>query len=188
MFSRNECNTGWTQFKQVNGVPITVKIPTHLKLYVYEKHYLELETTAGVQRVSKAELPVIRDFAHEMVYGEKVVMVDFKRPGAGAFNLEVDFTEDQYIQKIQHDITDTTLEQVNEFVGTSLPNFFKPVSDSGGADDISKKLKEVKSVAAVGMFELDAPDFEEQVTAFLQQHINCQSTSGSPVALNSFGE
>jgi hypothetical protein len=175
MFTRDEFNSGWSKFKKVDGVPITIKIPTHLKVYVYEKHFLQLDNVGAVQQVNLVELPVvIRDFAHEFVYTEKVVMVDFKRPAAGAFNLEVDFTEDQYIKKVQHDITDETIARVSEFVGTIAPGgvFKASTGDSEAPDELAKKIKEIKSVAAVGMFEVDAPDFELKVQEFLDCHIN----------------
>lgn len=170
VFSRNESNTGWCQFEKVDGMPITVKIPTHLKLYVYDKYFLEIDSVAGTDRLTKADIPVLKDFAHEMVYTEKVIMVDFKRPAAGSSNLHVDFTEDQYIKSVQQDITDETLARVNEFVGTALPNFLNASEESGTIDD---KIKEVKSVVAVGMFEVDDPNFEQLVQEFLHLHVNC---------------
>lgn len=171
MFSRNETNSGWMQFRRVHGFPITIKVPTHLKLHVYEKHFLEEGDGSYV------DLPVtIRDFAHEMVYSEKIVMVDFKRPAAGTFNLDVDLTEDQYIKKIQHDVTDETLEQVNAILGTlsSPGGLFNPASTDADPPqtDGDKSLREVRSVVAVGVFEIDAPDFELQINEFLNCHIN----------------
>ncbi|MBL8810739.1 MAG: hypothetical protein JNM43_11225 [Planctomycetaceae bacterium] len=174
MFSRNESNTAWCQFKKVDGVPITVKIPTHLKLYVYDKYFLEIDKIAGSERLAKADIPILRDFAHEMIYTEKVVMVDFKRPAAGSSNLKVDFTEDQYIKNMQQDITDETLQRVNELVATTLPSF---VEASGGTEPqkIEDRIKEVKSIVAVGMFDVDDPNFEMLVQQFLQDHVNCSA-------------
>lgn len=174
MFSRNESNSAWCQFEQVDGIPITVKIPTHLKLYVYDKYFLEIDKIAGSERLATADIPVLRDFAHEMVYTEKVVMVDFKRPAAGSANLKVDFTEDQYIKNYTQDITDETLQRVNELVATTLPSFFEA---SGGSEPqkIEDRIKEVKSIVAVGMFEVDDPNFEMQVQQFLQDHVNCSA-------------
>lgn len=176
MFSRDESNMGWTQFKKVAGIPITLKVPTHIKMYVYETHYLETDDLGNqIKKTRYVELPVtIRDFAHELVYSEKIVMVDFKRPAAGAFNLEVDLTDDQYIKKIQHDVTDETINQVSGLIATlgsagGTDSLFRKASRQG--DNIST-LQEIKSVVAVGMFEVDAPDFEDQVRTFLECHIN----------------
>lgn len=172
IFFRDEMNMQWNVMK-ADGIPITVKVPTHLKLYVYEKHFLEKATVGEISTVKYLELPVIlRDFSSDFLYTEKMVLVDFKRPAAGAFNLEVDLTEDQYIQKIQHDITDETIQRVTEFVDTIAPQgFFKQASGEPGAE-IEPLIKELKSVVAVGMFEIDAPDFELKVAEFLNCHIN----------------
>lgn len=173
MFTRDECNTGWNKFEKVDGIPITLKVPTHLKLYVYETHYLESDDLGNnVKKYGYVRLPVtIRDFAHELVYSEKIVMVDFKRPAAGAFNLEVDLTDDQYLKKIQHDVTDNTLNEVNGILNTlgGANSIFK---NSSLQPTSTESLKEIKSVVAVGMFEIDAPDFELQVQEFLNCHIN----------------
>jgi hypothetical protein len=39
MLARDEGNSSWTHSK-VNGYPITVKVPTHLRLTIYEKFYV----------------------------------------------------------------------------------------------------------------------------------------------------
>ena len=173
MFSRNEMNSSWCRFRKVAGIPITIKVPTHVKMYVYETHYLEQDDAGnGVKKTAYINLPVtIRDFAHEMVYSEKIVMVDFKRPAAGAFNLEVDLTDDQYIKKIQHDVTDQTLNEINGILNTlgGQNSIFKLASKQ---DNNISSITEVKSVVAVGMFEIDSPDFEFQVQEFLDCHIN----------------
>jgi hypothetical protein len=127
-----------------------------------------------VKTVKYVELPVVlRDFAQDYIYTEKVIMVDFKRPAAGAFNLEIDMTDDQYIKKIQHDITDETIQRVTEFVDTLAPQgLFKPVSGKEPGVEVEPRIKEIKSVVAVGVFEVDAPDFEQQIASFINCHIN----------------
>lgn len=176
VFTRNESNSGWSLVKRVKGIPITVKIPTHVKLYVYEKIFLqEVKAIGDVTEIREIELRVpVRDFAQDFIYSEKIMMVDFKRPAAGAFNLEVDLTEDQYIEKIQHDVTDETIQRVTELVGTLAPDGLlgrlASKDDPGGM--IDPKIKEVKSVVAVGVFEIDAPDFELQIAEFLECHLN----------------
>ncbi len=37
---------------------------------------------------------------------------------------------------------------------------------------VDEQLEEISSVVAVGMFEIDAPDFEQQVSTFLNCHLN----------------
>ncbi len=171
MIERDELNTHWHKHRHLHGIPITLKVPTHVKVYVFEKHYLELVNVGGNYEVQPVDLDVpIRDFSHEFLYTEKIFTVDFKRPAAGSYNLRLDMTEDQYFAKIQHDVTDETIAKVTELLGKVLPDgglFAAPVSGPDKPDP-----KEIRSVVAVGVFEIDAPDFEHQIAAFLNCHIN----------------
>lgn len=171
MVTRDETNQVWETYPHLKGIPITLKVPTHVKLFVFEKHYLELVTVGGIQEVQPVDLDIpIRDFAQEFLYTEKIFTVDFKRPAAGSFNLRLDMTEDQYFAKIQHDVTDETIAKVSELLGKLLPSsglFATPASGENAPD-----AKEIRSLVAVGVFEIDAPDFEDQVAAFLNCHIN----------------
>lgn len=181
MLARNESNSGWERHPHLRGVPITVKVPTHVKLYVYEKHFF-IPTEAGIRRL---ELPyAVRDFSYDFIESEKIFTVDFKRPGAGDFNLRLDMKADQYIDKVQHDVTDKTLEDVTALIGSIAPGgiFGTPVAPQKSAAETAggsfkegipaEHLKEVNSVVAVGMFEIDAPDFEQQITEFVNCHLN----------------
>lgn len=170
MLTRNESNLCWQKIKHLKGVPITVKVPTHLKVYVYEKHFLE-ERDGQIQ-VVKLDF-VIRDFASEFLYTEKVFTVDFKRPAAGSYNLDLDLTEDQYIQKISHDVTDETIKDVTALLG-ALPGLGIKFAEGGEGErgTLDERLKEVKAVVAVGLFEIDDPEFEAQVTEFVNCHMN----------------
>lgn len=174
VLTRNELNDDWSIMRHIKGIPITVRVPTHVKLYVYDKYFLqEVQLVEGVSEIRPVELEIpVRDFAQDFIYTEKVIMVDFKRPAAGSFNLEVDLTEDQYIEKIQHDVTDETIQRVTELVGQLMPEGIGAFASKGAGEDIDPKLKEIKSVVAVGVFEVDAPDFELQITEFLNCHLN----------------
>ncbi len=228
MVTRDETNQVWEQHRCLNGIPITLKVPTHLKLYVFQNHYLEavevgyaiqnggqpappeppapmqsgMPMTGSAVRQSPIQLAsrrqdqdptpgnagqtqktpiyeicpvaldvVVRDFAHEFMYTEKIFVVDFKRPAAGSSNLRVDMTEEQYFDQIQHDITDSTISAITGLLGASTPGFTgAPAGDRGvGAQP---DLFPIRSLVAVGIFEIEAPDFEQQVADFINCHIN----------------
>lgn len=104
MLTRDESNSFWTRKGNLKGVPITLKVPTHVNLTIFERHFLFEDGNGYHKRI---KLPfVVRDFAQEFVYSEKIFTVDFKRPAAGLYNLNLDLTSDQYIDELQHDITD----------------------------------------------------------------------------------
>ena len=176
MLTRNETNTGWCRVTHLKGAPITLKVPTHLRVYVYQKHFMEQVNVAGVSKWQRVEMPTLYDFGSETLYTEQIFTTDFKRPAAGAFNLDVDFTSDQYLQKVQQDITDETLSEIGNLLG-QLPGLFSPVpgptaGQASGADGAGNDLREIKSVAAAGVFEVNAQDFEIQVQNFIATHLN----------------
>jgi hypothetical protein len=173
MVTRDESNQTWTRHQCLQGVPITLKVPTHVKVYVIEHHYLQrVKDEKDVVRTQRLTLPyVVRDFAQEFIYTEKIFTVDFRRPAAGTYNLRLDMTDDQYIEKVQHDVTDRTITDVGKLIKEVAPGGLFPTlrSEPGDPEDY---LHEVTSVVAVGIFEIDAPDFEQQLTAFLNCHLN----------------
>jgi hypothetical protein len=176
MVTRDETNQIWERHNCLNGIPITLKVPTHLKLYVFHKHYLEAVRKKGETKVSGVRPVnidvVVRDFAHEFMYTEKVFVVDFKRPAAGSSKLRVNMTKEQYIDEIQHDITDETISAVTGVLGA----FTGPRGLSVKAEPVSGDLKpdvtELRSLVAVGIFEIEDPDFEWKVKQFMDCHVN----------------
>jgi hypothetical protein len=179
MLTRNECNTGWNKIAHLHGTPITLRVPTHLRVYVYEKYYVENVNVAGVSRWQRVELPCICDFGSETLYTDKIFTTDFIRPAAGAFNLKVDYTDDQYISRVQQDITDDTLKEIGNLV-SKIPSLFVPQVPGANASDAAQggtELREIKSVVAANVFEIDDPNFETNVMDFVQTHLNGRGTN-----------
>jgi hypothetical protein len=177
MIERDESNQQWDRKGPLQGIPITLKVPTHLKLYVFDKHYLEvvdIDAAGKTQKVQPVALDIpLRDFAHEFMYTEKIFTVDFKRPAAGTSNLRLDMTEEQYFAKIQHDVADQTIEAVTGLLGSLFPKEgMLPSPRTTTTPSRKPNLKELKALVAVGVFEIEAPDFEQQVAGFLNCHVN----------------
>jgi hypothetical protein len=183
LLERDPMNTSWSQPRHLNGIPITLKVPTHVKLYVFDVHFVQvIDLGGGKQEVVPVELDVpIRDFASEFIYTEKIFTVDFKRPAGGSANLRLDISDDQYIKEIQHDITDTTIQNITDQLaqllpgGTLFPAQAKPKTPTGATASLAANQvspSSVKSLVAVGVFEVDAPDFEQRIREFLDCHIN----------------
>ena len=110
MLTRDESNQFWSRKGALKGVPITLKVPTHVQLTMFERHFL-FKNSEG-QNVRLALPFVVRDFSQEFIYSEKIFTVDFKRPAAGLYNLNLDLSPDQYISELQHDVTDETIREV----------------------------------------------------------------------------
>ena len=172
MLHRDESNLSWQKTRHLPGVPITLKVPTHLEVSVKEKHYLTTVKAGGVERVERVKLDApIRSVSTEFIKTEKIFTVDFKRPAAGTMKLSLEMKDDeQYFEKIQHEVEDKTIEAVSGLVKNLLPSGF--ATASGGGSSLDNQLKEVESTVAVEVFEIDAPDFELQVSEFLRCHLN----------------
>ncbi|TWU02436.1 hypothetical protein [Stieleria varia] len=181
MLARNECNTGWNKIGHLHGTPITLRVPTHLRVYVYQTHYMEQIDVAGIKRWQKVDMPPIYDFGSETLYNDKIFTTDFIRPAAGAFNLDVNYTEDQYIERVQQDITDETLKEIGNLV-SKIPALFAAPGGAAlaGGDNGAETLKEVKSVLAANVFEIDDPNFEVNVSEFVERHLNCRGPHCAP--------
>src|SRR3954465_6481139 len=103
MLTRDESNRFWTRKGPLKGVPITLKVPTHVQLTVFERNFMVKGPDAD-PRARRVKLPfVIRDFSQEFIYTEKIFTVDYKHPASGTYNLHLKLTDDQYIQQFQHD-------------------------------------------------------------------------------------
>jgi hypothetical protein len=138
---------------------------------IIEKHFL---TIGADQRVQRAELSVpIREVQHELLHTEKIFTVDFKRPAAGTMKMSLDFKDQQqYFSSIEHEVVDKTIEEVSNLLGTIAPGGIFTRVSSKSAAKFDQEVKEVESVVAARVFELDDPDFERQLSAFLDCHIS----------------
>ncbi|MCG8648759.1 MAG: hypothetical protein MI861_02940, partial [Pirellulales bacterium] len=45
LLHRGQCDQSWQTERYLNGVPITVQVPTHIKVDVVEHHFLGLVPT-----------------------------------------------------------------------------------------------------------------------------------------------
>ncbi|GIW95048.1 MAG: hypothetical protein KatS3mg110_3089 [Pirellulaceae bacterium] len=167
MLHRNESNTAWEKTRHLPGVPITLKVPTHLQITVLEKHFLSKDGT----QYHRVDLPVpVRRVQMDFQYTERIFTVDFKRPAAGTLDLKVRFRNDQqYFEQIEQRVIDQTIQDVAKLIGAIAPRGLAPAV---AASAVPPDLVEIESVVAVGWFELDDPAFEQQVAAFLHCHLN----------------
>lgn len=173
MLTRDESNQCWDKVDHLPGIPITLKVPTHVKVYVYDRYYLQTVERGGIKVIERLKLPYpVRDFSQEFIYTEKIFTVDFKRPAAGAFNLHLQMTDDQYIQKVEHDVTDQTITAVGKLLQQLGTKNLLGRTASLTENDPLSQLPQVNSIAAVGVFEIDAPDFEQQLSEFINTHLN----------------
>ncbi len=177
---RSEDNQSWLRKKHLRGVPVTLKIPTHVRIDVIEKRYMFLNGDGKIIQDSPG-FP-IRSVKYTPIETEEIFLVDIKRPGAGTIDTTIEFdAENQYFKEIKTDITDTTIESISSLIGSIAPGGLigAPTSEVVPAA-YTNRVKEVESVVASKVFEFEAPDFELLVGDFLGQHLNCCHDCGQP--------
>jgi hypothetical protein len=176
MLHRGEFNDGWYRERPYRGVPITMKVATHVKVTVYEHHFMEhfKEGEADCVRWIALDVPV-RSVDTEIVKTEKVITVDTKRPAAGTMSTTLGFTG-QYFNNIDYHVEDKTIDTITEVIGTFAPGGIIPKAKPAGEQftgdgSVGADIREVTSVAAHTLLAIDAPDFEAQLVCFLNQHL-----------------
>lgn len=168
------CFTGQT--KPLKGVPITLRLPTHLDIVIKENIFIRKGNEAPV----RLHTPHRHLFLEkELVETEKVFTVDPKRPAAGTLKYNMTFGDkenEQYFKSIAFDIQDNTIKEVTNSLNTLLP-LFKQMAKPAGADDTPTAASfdtETRTVAWK-RFDLDAIDLEQQVYDFVSVHFECAS-------------
>ncbi len=162
------------------GVPITVRVPTHLDVVIKEQIFLA--STGGNapvrQKTSSRHLYV----ESAVVETDKVFTVDIKRPAAGVLNYTMTFgtntnglDNSQYFSALKSHIQDDTIKDVTTALKTLSPLFAKKASAGGTATDGDTQIILDSRTVAWKRFDIDACDFEQQVAAFVDRHLNCSN-------------
>lgn len=175
---RDLSDTKWKR-KTSPGVPITLEVPTYLKLTIVQRQFLDASNKVVKGADDKAAI-VAHDVRQEIINTKKIFTVDLKRPAAGTWESEVDFSG-QYFSKIKHKGDDKTIEtigtQVNELIKNILPVLTKARPTVTGE---APGLRAIENVLAVGMFKLDDPELELKVTQFICE--GCQLKGAALIA------
>lgn len=187
------------QNRPFKGVPITLEVPTHLDVYVTETFYLYKGlkydgdgNAVGPAPLKEASAACCRrnlNLQADIVKTKKVFTVDFKRPAAGSLGYTADFTDQQYFSKIQSEIDDNTIIEVADAINRVIPAFASLTAGTGtpsqgiGSQLQSKVIRGTR-VVAYNRFDINSPDFEQQLEAFVNLHLNDCHGCPKPV----FGE
>lgn len=167
------------------GIPVTLKIPTHLDLAIVETLLFTDDPTSG----KLTHLPLSKrhlDVQPSLQLSDKVFTVDLKRPAAGSLDYEIEFQNEkdspQYFQQISYHVVDQTLKDISAVIAN-----LKPIQPTPAFPTANQKSSDFPSLSplvrtiAWKRFDIHAPDFEDQVLAFVNQNLNdCHSCSLTP--------
>ncbi len=180
--------------KHLNGVPVTLKVPTHLKLTVEEKTFWRVE---GSELIPVSSCRATRKVAPEVQYTEKIFLVDPVRPGAGSNQYGFSFKSNDpkaddkssgsgQLSGLNYQITDETITESASLLAKSIGfvNAFAKPTDSGGktsaigtGNEGIPRLDVIQTtrVIAWSQFDINSEYFEENVMGFLNKYLNEKS-------------
>lgn len=181
---RDETNTEWQQEK-LRGVPVTVKVPTHVKISVIEQRYFYTNADGD----PPLEIPnCSRVIDYEFIHTSRLFTVDPKRPAAGTSSWEIDL-DGQYPKSVKNDVSDLTIQQVSVAIETiaksgGIGKLFKAPKGKSASENLKNGLQGVDeneldkytvfpSIVASRIFAVDDPMLEIHVEEFMNQHVNC---------------
>lgn len=122
-FFDREPTTNQNITAKLNGYPITLRVPTHLRITLYSNTLLyqpglppgktaDATTPTGwqVAKVDGAPIQTV-SYGIQQVETTKIFTVDHLRAAAGQTKFDIDFTKDQYIAAISSATRDDTIRQ-----------------------------------------------------------------------------
>jgi hypothetical protein len=197
LLHRGELDQHWETERMLHGVPITLQVPTHIRLEIVEHRYLGLTGLAATTPAEDSDSAAstdkslaaridwldansldvpLRSVRHELIKTAKIFTVDPKRPAAGTMDATLKFggVNGQYLDQIDYFVEDKTLEAVSELIGKVAKQGLvgAPTAADAAGKGVDEYLYPVETVVASAMFSLDAPDLELQMSQFLERHLN----------------
>lgn len=170
--------------KHSRGVPVTLKVPTHVDVFIEEEYLISQSKGTGQSNTQIPDLGMpMRSVRMETVYTPKVMTVDFVRPVAGTLDIGnaykdgIAIDDEQYFASIKGKIDDKTLSTINEqFAGITKILGITPAkaASAGGDESNAKGVESFRSTIAFRRFDINECNWEVEVEAFVSQHIQCQ--------------
>ncbi len=205
-FTRHEDDTLCKESEHpINGVPVMVKVPTHLELKIQEVvHIIQQPDTANLEILNNAG-KAIRKVEPNLRFTEKMFVVDPKRPFSGSATYGLSFrgaadstgkpnadSGHGYLNGLRYSVDDQTITDASALLASVAPLLGGGVStDEETADAKLHAVQNVQTTQrtiAYGLFDLSSPTFEDDVTAFVEIHLNscspCNADSSSVQAVS----
>ncbi len=177
----------------LKGVPVSLRVPTHLELCVVETTYWEKKDRPGKKPTLEAlsACRPTRSVSHTVKYTEKIFLVDPVRPGAGTQSYGFDFSSSDdaklgkdngkgYLKKISYKIDDQTITESANLLASSLGLISALQTSAAPPNQNISTLIETDRTIAFGRFDINSPTYECDVAAFLDLHVNCEPTRNCP--------
>ncbi|MCA9136777.1 MAG: hypothetical protein KDB00_08460, partial [Planctomycetales bacterium] len=169
----------------MKGIPVSLRVPTHLELSVVETTYWEKQDVPGGKPtlVPLHTCRPTRTVTHNVCYTEKIFLVDPVRPGAGIQNYGFTFTSNKdgnkqdagkgYLDKVSYKIDDQTIKESANLLANSLSliSAFQ-VSAVNDPNLNTGDLIATDRTIAYTRLDINSPCFENGVENFLDTNVN----------------
>lgn len=207
----SQCNPNSKE--HLNGIPVMLKVPSHLDVRIVETIYAKHDPTKGQLDVVSFDRPHL-NVEYETKYTEKMFFVDPKRVGAGSGSYGFTFaaaaaagaagiTDSNkeapeghgYLSSNKYKADDQTIVQSSVLLSTLIG--LKSGTNETAESNLASKMDLIQTTRLVAYrrFDLGTPCVDQEVAAFLDQHMNCCHSCGpklasadpsisSPIALN----
>ena len=179
----------------MRGIPVSLRVPTHLELSVIETTYWEKLNIPGKKPtlVPLSTCRPTRSVNHVIKETEKIFLVDPVRPAAGMSSYGFTFQSNSddakkasetagkgYLHNVQYKIEDKTIEKSAELFSNAvgLITALQTAANQGVANE--SNLITTERAVAYARFDVNSPSFEVDVASFLDCHINNASRECGP--------
>ena len=171
----------------MHGIPVTLRVPTHLEITVTETTYWEKQENPGERStlIPLATCRATRSVVPEVKYTEKIFLVDPVKPGAGTQSYGFTFTSSKgdrdgkdkddgkgYLRKVEYKIDDQTIKESANLLSNALAFISAFQTGANDARQNTGTLISTDRVVAFGRFDINSANFEEQVGSFLECNVN----------------
>lgn len=172
----------------MKGIPVSLRVPSHLELSVVETTYWEKKDVAGKKPtlVPLHTCRPTRSVSHQVCFTEKIFLVDPVRPGAGTQSYGFTFKKSTathpdhagkgYLEKVDYKIDDQTIKESANLLSNSLGLINALQTSASPAVPNTSNLIATDRTVAYGRFDINSATFESEVAEFLDCHINCVSS------------
>lgn len=180
----------------LKGIPVTVRVPTHLELSIIETTYWEKKNFTGEKPtlVRLTSGRPTRTVLHNIQETEKVFLVDPMRPGAGTqsygFNFRsttsssgvanVDAQGKGYLSGLTYKVDDRTITESANLLANSLGMIQALQTSVANPSQNPSNLIATDRAIAFARFDINSPNYECDVADFLEQYLNCSPTTVCP--------
>ena len=182
----------------MKGIPVSLRVPTHMELSVIETTYWEKKIKPGQkpELVRLSTCRPTRSVTHKICETEKVFLVDPVRPGAGIANYGFTFQSNNedatkaknsagkgYLSNVQYKIDDQTIKESAKLFANSLGliNALQVSANQGNPN--SSDLITTERAVAYARFDINSPSYEMDVAAFLDCNVNLASNQCNPTVV-----